>query len=102
VLDWSQRRKEQDMDDATQGNGGDEVVTEFDQTNDKVQGLAGDGGDIDDVEGDREAGPDGDLSPAEPIDGTADDREPLVTRLVDGLDGEDDGLDGESGDRRRD
>lgn len=83
------------MDDTTADDRNDEVVTEFDQTNDKVQGLEGDGGDIDDVEGDRtgdrNADPNSDLNPALVGDGSADGhREPLITRMVDGLDGESD------------
>jgi hypothetical protein len=83
------------MDDTTADDRNDEVITEFDQTNDKVQGLEGDGGDIDDVEGDRSgdrnADPDSDLNPALAGDGSADEhREPLITRMVDGLDGESD------------
>ena len=83
------------MDDTTADDRNDEVVTEFDQTNDKVQGLEGDGGDIDDVEGDRTGDrtddPDSDLNPALVGDGSADGhREPLITRMVDGLDGESD------------
>lgn len=90
VLGWEQR-KEHDMDDTTADDRSDEVVTEFDQTNDKVQGLEGDGGDIDDVEGDRSADPDFEMGPSAVGDGSADGhREPLITRVVDGLDGESD------------
>jgi hypothetical protein len=79
------------MDETTADDRSDEVVTEFDQTNDKVQGLEGDGRDVDDVEGDRSADPDADLGPAA-VGGGADGahQAPLLTRMVDGLDGESD------------
>ncbi len=63
----------------------DEVVTEFDQTNGKVSGLEGDGGDVD-------RDPDGDLRE----DG---ERKPIINALVDEVD---DVVNGRRDDERRD
>jgi hypothetical protein len=86
VLVWEEG-KEHTMhhDNAAEHGGGDEVVNEFDQTNDKAPGLEGD------------SDTNEDMDPSRAGDGSADDhREPLMTTLVEDL------ADGGSDEERRD